>query len=90
VKTSVRRISRLDVNEVDLGRTAGGGRLVTIEVEGNGFLRYMVRTVVGTLVEVGTQQRVPADVAQVLASRNRANAGPTAPAEGLFLMRVNY
>ena len=63
---------------------------MTIEVEGNGFLRYMVRTVVGTLVEVGTQQRVPADVAQVLASRNRANAGPTAPAEGLFLMRVNY
>lgn len=90
VKTSVRRISRLDVNEVDLDRTAGGGRLMTIEVEGNGFLRHMVRTIVGTLVEVGTQQRVPADVAQVLALRNRAKAGPTAPAEGLFLVRVNY
>ena len=63
---------------------------MTIEVEGNGFLRHMVRTIVGTLVEVGTQQRVPADIAQVLESRNRAKAGPTAPAGGLFLVRVNY
>ena len=90
VKTSVRRISRLDVNEVDLDRTAGGGRLMTIEVEGNGFLRHMVRTIVGTLVEVGTQQRVPADIAEVLESRNRAKAGPTAPAGVLVLVRVNY
>ena len=63
---------------------------MTIEVEGNGFLRHMVRTIVGTLVEVGTQQRVPADISQVLEARNRAEAGPTAPAEGRFLVRVNY
>ena len=67
-----------------------GGDVIGIEVAGDGFLRHMVRTIVGTLVEVGRARRPAADVAAVLAARLRARAGPTAPARGLFLVRVDY
>jgi tRNA pseudouridine38-40 synthase len=50
----------------------------------------MVRTIVGTIVEVGRGKHRPAWVREVLASRQRATAGPTAPAEGLFLVSVEY
>ena len=50
----------------------------------------MVRTIVGTLVEVGRGRRPVEWMAEVLASRDRAAAGPTAPAAGLFLVRVDY
>ena len=71
-------------------RAAAGGGIIGIEVQGDGFLRHMVRTIVGTLVEVGSGRREAAAVADVLASRSRAQAGPTAPARGLFLVRVDY
>ena len=64
--------------------------LITYEVAGSGFLRYMVRTIAGTLVEVGRGSRAPEWVLDVLRSRERARAGPTAPAEGLFLTSVGY
>jgi tRNA pseudouridine38-40 synthase len=64
--------------------------LVTYDVAGDGFLRHMVRNLVGTLVEVGRGKRPAAWVADVLASRDRVQAGPTAPPEGLFLVRVEY
>ena len=67
-----------------------GGGIIGVEVEGDGFLRHMVRSIVGTLVEVGRARRPVADVAAVLASGRRARAGPTAPARGLFLVRVDY
>jgi tRNA pseudouridine38-40 synthase len=61
-----------------------------MHVEGDGFLRHMVRSIVGTLVEVGLG-RVPVDaVGRILASKSRAQAGPTAPARGLFLAQVQY
>lgn len=66
------------------------GALVTVEVEADGFLRHMVRTIVGTLVDVGLGRREAGDLARVLASRDRAQAGATAPAQGLFLVRVTY
>jgi len=65
-------------------------RLIVYEVSGNGFLRHMVRTIVGTLVEVGRGRQRPEWVADVIGSRDRARAGPTAPAAGLFLVRVEY
>ena len=64
--------------------------LITYEVSGSGFLRYMVRTIAGTLVDVGRGSRAPGWVLDVLRSRERGRAGPTAPAEGLFLTSVSY
>jgi tRNA pseudouridine38-40 synthase len=63
---------------------------ISILVSADGFLRYMVRTIVGTLIEVGRGNRTPASVTTTLISCDRANAGPTAPANGLTLVRVDY
>jgi tRNA pseudouridine38-40 synthase len=64
--------------------------LITCEISGTGFLRHMVRNIAGTLGEVGRGHHPVAWVEEVLASRQRARAGPTAPPEGLFLVRVDY
>ncbi len=66
----------------------GGWRYFRITA--NGFLRGMVRTLVGTLVEVGWGKRPPADLGKILAARDRRLAGPTAPARGLYLVAVQY
>ncbi len=66
-----------------------GGRLLAFEVAANGFLRHMVRALAGTLVEVGLRHRDP-DLRALFESANRALAGPTAPAHGLWLVEVNY
>ncbi len=63
---------------------------ITIDVAGDGFLYNMVRTIVGTLVEVGVGKRGTAWPAEVLAARDRRRAGQTAPPHGLFLVEVYY
>ncbi len=65
---------------------SAGSPLVVYEAAGEGFLRHMVRNIVGTLVEIGRGRYPAAWMGEVLASRDRAAAGPTAPAQGLFLM----
>ena len=83
VRTTVRTISDLEiVHESD--------DIIAIDVVGNGFLRYMVRTIVGTLAEVGLGRRPVGDMRRVLGSLRRDQAGPTAPAHGLVLVSVNY
>ena len=67
-----------------------GAPLVVYDISGSGFLRHMVRNIVGTLVEVGRGRRRASWVQEVLAARDRSRAGPTAPAAGLFLVRVEY
>lgn len=59
-------------------------------IEATGYLRHMVRNVVGTLVEVGLGEREAGSLAALIASRDRNRAGPTAPARGLFLVEVRY
>ena len=65
-------------------------RLITLRIEADGFLRFMVRNIVGTLVDVGLGKTVPAEFEQILKSRDRTKAGATAPARGLCLMDVKY
>ena len=64
--------------------------LATFVIAGEGFLRHMVRSLAGTLVEIGLGRRPPADMARLLAEPSRADAGRTAPPCGLFLVRVLY
>ena len=75
---------------VETAGAGDSGRLLTYEVTGDGFLRHMVRAIVGTLVEVGRGWRDPAQMDALLQSRDRARAGATAPPHGLFLVRVVY
>jgi tRNA pseudouridine38-40 synthase len=63
---------------------------LVMRIDGDGFLRHMVRNIVGTLVEIGLGRWPAARAAEILASRDRTQAGPTAPAQGLFLVRVDY
>ena len=64
--------------------------VIVYEVSGDGFLRHMVRTIVGSLVDIGRGRRTIDWMADVLASRDRSLAGPTAPSAGLFLVSVDY
>ncbi len=69
-------------------RDASG--MIDITMEADGFLRYMVRTIVGTLVDVGRGKRTPEEVAAILAAKDRRRAGITAPPQGLYLREVKY
>lgn len=66
------------------------GDVVAFELEADGFLRHMVRNIVGTLVEVGRGRFSPNDIAGIIAARDRTRAGMAAPAWGLYLLRVEY
>ena len=82
-RSTVRRLDR-----VELGGASGGE--IQLELEGSGFLRHMVRAIAGTLLEVGRARRAPDSLPGLLASRDRRQAGPTAPARGLTLVRLRY
>ncbi len=81
-ETTVRTVLRCEVYR--------RGDEVRVDVEGTGFLYNQVRNMVGTLVEVGRGHWEPEKVAEIIASRDRARAGPTAPAMGLCLQWVRY
>jgi tRNA pseudouridine38-40 synthase len=80
--SSVRTISQLQL--------ARRGDWIWLDVEADGFLYNMVRAIAGTLMNVGRGYWPPMQVAEILEARDRKQAGPTAPAAGLFLMRVTY
>ncbi|RMH31590.1 MAG: tRNA pseudouridine(38-40) synthase TruA [Nitrospirae bacterium] len=69
--------------------TRAGAQLIVV-CEADRFLKQMVRTMVGTLMEVGTGKRRPEEILQILAAKNRCAAGKTAPPHGLYLWKVTY
>ena len=80
---TIRSVMHANLEKIDDG-------YLVFKIEGNGFLRFMVRNIVGTLVDVGLGKITPNDLNKILLSKDRNLAGVTAPAHGLFLMRVNY
>jgi tRNA pseudouridine38-40 synthase len=82
VQTTIRTVTRSELIEA--------ADLLVYEIEGDGFLRHMVRAVVGTLVDIGRGRRPAEQVRALLEGGTRAQAGATAPAHGLTLARVEY
>ncbi len=70
--------------------STGPLRMIFIDFKASGFLKYMVRNIVGTLVEIGKGRMNYKDIEKILSSKDRKTAGPTAPACGLFLIKVYY
>jgi tRNA pseudouridine38-40 synthase len=85
--SSVRSAERV-VLATEITSAGEDTRLITIEA--NGFLRHMVRNIIGTLVEVGSGKLTEEGFSAVLAARDRQQAGMTAPARGLCLLEVRY
>jgi tRNA pseudouridine38-40 synthase len=81
--STIRSLTRVSVT----GEARGD---LCFELEGDGFLRHMVRNVVGTLLEIGLGRREPGSLPALLTARDRSLAGPTAPACGLTLVHVRY
>jgi len=73
-----------------VSRLASKGRHVRYVIEADGFLHHMVRNIMGTLLQIGTGKRSASDMIDILESRDRKNAGPTARPEGLYLAKVWY
>jgi tRNA pseudouridine38-40 synthase len=89
--TTVRTVTRCEVQaESGILPWTAEGSMITVDITGTGFLRHMVRAIVGSLVEVGRGRQEPLWIADVIARRDRAAAGRTAPALGLFLVAVDY
>ncbi len=82
VESTVRTIYSVQVEEQ--------GEDLVIRVCGNGFLYNMVRIIAGTLMEIGQGKREPMDIFAILEARDRAVAGPTAPAHGLMLVKYEF
>jgi tRNA pseudouridine38-40 synthase len=81
-KPTLRTINYINIKEDD--------RMIEIEVNGNGFLLNMVRIIAGTLLEVGKGNFKPEDVERILNEKRRSEAGPIAPAKGLYLKDIQY
>ena len=90
-KTGIRTIYLCEIKPITWGIfPPSGGLHYMFTIAANGFLRYMVRNIVGLLVQIGLGIRSYEDMANVIASRDRSSAGPTAPPQGLYLKQVYY
>jgi len=82
VETTVRTVTKLNIDKEN--------EFVIVKIEGDGFLYNMVRIIVGTLVDVGLKKIKPEDLKDIIESKDRGNAGKTAPAGGLYLDEIFY
>ncbi|MEK6671855.1 MAG: tRNA pseudouridine(38-40) synthase TruA [Nitrospirota bacterium] len=92
-KETIRNIYSLEVERAEnMSFLFAGfsGSFIRISVEADGFLRHMVRNIAGTLIEVGRKRIGAGSVREIIETRERTSAGPTAPAKGLFLEKVTY
>lgn len=83
ISDHVRTINRIEIEQDRRG-------MLKVHIEADGFLKYMVRNMVGILVEIGKGRRHPEDLRAIIAAKDRKQAGITAPAHGLFLKEVRY
>ena len=100
VKTTVRRVLTAEIVEMNIHTDqptalsplddADGGRLLRFEISGTGFLRHMVRTIVGTLVDIGRGNMEVEEMGALITSGERAATGQTAPPHGLMLWEIQY
>ncbi|MFH1666585.1 MAG: tRNA pseudouridine(38-40) synthase TruA [Elusimicrobiota bacterium] len=95
VKGTVRRVKKISIRPIDSHFFAGqrddkGASLIAVEIEADGFLYNMVRNIVGTLIEIGRGRFPSGSITQILSAKNRRHAGPTAPAQGLYLIKSVY
>ena len=81
-RSPVRRVESIEIDQ--------DGDLITIRITANSFIQQMVRSIVGTLVQVGIGKIHPDDIGRILHARDRSQAGPVAPPHGLFLVSVSY
>lgn len=81
-KSTVRMVDRIAIEKK--------GDYLTLTYHGSGFLQYMVRILTGTLLEVGSGKRDAESIPELIEAKNRSLAGPTAPAKGLCLLKVDY
>lgn len=93
IKDPVREIFSLDIEkleEMNCMTACITGEFIRIRIDADGFLKHMARNIVGTLVEIGRGRIPPHHMEEILESRDRRLAGPTAPAHGLFLEKIEY
>ncbi len=81
-KSTIRKLDRIDISR--------NGAYITFTYHGTGFLQHMIRILTGTLLEIGFGKKNPEIIPELIESRNRSLAGPTAPACGLCLLEVDY
>jgi len=90
-KTGIRTIYLCEIKPITWGIfPPSGGMHYMFTIAADGFLRYMVRNIIGLLIQIGLGRRPHEDMANVLASKERSSAGPTAPPQGLYLEQVLY
>jgi tRNA pseudouridine38-40 synthase len=90
VRETVRTIEEATVSPDGSPNDSAAGEILLFSLTGDGFLRHMVRNIVGTVIDIGRGRWGKEELGRMLASRDRTQAGPTAPPQGLFLVRVEY
>ncbi len=90
-RSPIRTVYSLDISTVPVSHPADQNEsLLAVDIRADGFVYKMVRNIVGTLVEVGRKKIEPQHLSSILEARDRDQAGPAAPAQGLCLISVNY